>query len=211
MDLPVTEAEDAIPPQGISSASSSASVPVDPIRVVTAEELGPTWNPSCPIGLEELRAVRVAYFGTDGQEHAGELIVHHEVAQEVAAIFADIFEARFPIHEIASAATRGGDDDALMADDITSGFNCRFVDGTNRWSKHAYGRAIDINPFENPWVRAGGKIDPPEAEVYVDRSNSDPRLIRPDGPVVTAFRSQGWSWGGDWVDPDYQHFAHEKS
>ncbi len=46
----------------------------------------------------------------------------------------------------------GGDDHRSMHHDNTSAFNCRFVNGTTRWSMHAYGKAIDINPRENPYV-----------------------------------------------------------
>ena len=53
----------------------------------------------------------------------------------------------------------GGDDDALMAADMTSAFNCRTVSGTTTWSTHAYGTAVDINPVENPYVR-GDAVQP---------------------------------------------------
>lgn len=191
------------------SASSSVVTELSasaPVRVVTESELGVTWHTGCPVGPEALRAVTVRHRDRQMATQYGELIVHETVVQDVLEIFEELFQSNIPIVHIDTAASREGDDDRLMADDITSAFNCRFVDGTTRWSRHASGLAIDINPFENPWVRAGGRIDPPEAARFADRGLGNPEMIRADGPVVAAFRARGWTWGGDWDEPDYQHF-----
>ena len=99
-----------------------------------------------------------------------------------------------------------GSDDASMAADNTSGFNCRRVPGTRTWSQHAFGLAIDINPLENPFVH-DGIVDPPGGRRYLDRSHFRRGMIRPGDVVVGAFASIGWSWGGRWSSPDYQHFS----
>ena len=57
----------------------------------------------------------------------------------------------------------GADDDASMAANNTSGFNCRRVAGQRSWSEHAYGAAIDLNPVQNPYVRPGRSTRPPAA------------------------------------------------
>jgi hypothetical protein len=100
-----------------------------------------------------------------------------------------------------------GSDDASMAADNTSGFNCRFVAGTRRWSMHAYGLAVDVNPVENPYV-ARSRISPPAGGRYVDRARRRPGMAVPRGVLVEAFAVAGWKWGGHWTGtPDYQHFS----
>jgi hypothetical protein len=100
----------------------------------------------------------------------------------------------------------GGSDDASMAADNTSGFNCRYVAGTTRWSAHAYGLAIDVNTVENPYLVAGSVL-PPAGTAFLDRAVHRPGMAVPGGDLVTAFASVGWQWGGRWASPDYQHFS----
>jgi hypothetical protein len=100
----------------------------------------------------------------------------------------------------------GGDDDRSMTANNSSGFNCRPVSGTSRWSEHAYGRAVDINPRQNPYVTARGAVLPPEGEAFVDRRHVRPGMV--DESVVDAFARIGWRWGGSWRSgQDYQHFS----
>jgi poly-gamma-glutamate synthesis protein (capsule biosynthesis protein) len=96
-----------------------------------------------------------------------------------------------------------------MEADNTSAFNCRFVAGTQRWSMHAYGRAIDINPVENPYV-SGSHVSPPAGAPFADRSRDAAGMIHAGDAVVRAFkRRAGWKWGGSWPGGtrDYQHFS----
>jgi hypothetical protein len=89
----------------------------------------------------------------------------------------------------------------------TSGYNCRTVAGSSKLSQHALGRAIDINPLVNPYVK-GGTVDPPEGAPWADRSRNDPGMIKAGDAVVRAFARQGWGWGGAWSSgQDYQHFS----
>jgi hypothetical protein len=91
-----------------------------------------------------------------------------------------------------------------MAADNTSAFNCRFVEGTSRWSMHAYGEAIDVNPVENPYVQ-GSHVSPPAGRPFADRSRVRPGMATPNGVLVRAFASVGWKWGASFGD--YQHFS----
>ena len=101
----------------------------------------------------------------------------------------------------------GGDDAASMAANNTSAFNCRTVAGSARWSEHAYGTAIDINPVQNPYV-AGSAVDPPAGSEYLDRANVRPGMMVSGGVGVNVFRFVGWGWGGDWSSAkDYQHVS----
>jgi hypothetical protein len=178
------------------------------IAAVTAAELGPSWRTGCPVGPADLRRVRVDYWGYDGERHRGDLVVHRSVASDVAAAFGELYDARFQIRRIHPVARYGADDDASMAANNTSAFNCRRVTGGTRWSEHAYGTAIDINPVQNPYVSGGGTVLPPSATPWVDRSLRVPGMIHPNGVVVRAFTAIGWSWGGAWSSPkDYQHLS----
>ena len=95
-----------------------------------------------------------------------------------------------------------------MAADNTSAFNCRYAvaSGPRRWSVHAYGQAIDVNPVENPYV-FGRRVLPPAGRWYLDRAASRPGMAVAGGALVQAFAAVGWGWGGRWSPPDYQHFS----
>ncbi len=102
---------------------------------------------------------------------------------------------------------RASDFRSIEADN-TSAFNCRYVDGTTRWSEHAYGRAIDVNPIENPYVTGDGRVFHDASVPFVDRSPHRPGMAVPGGELVEAFAAAGWGWGGFWSGArDYQHFS----
>ena len=167
-----------------------------------------SWRPGCPVPLADLRLLTVDYWGFDGREHAGELVIHEREAEAVIVAMRRLYDARFPIRRMLLVDAYGGDDDRSMAANNTSAFNCREVTGQpGVWSEHSYGRAIDINPVQNPYV-LDGVVLPPEGRVYADRSLDAAGMIRPGGPVVRAFAEIGWGWGGHWASPtDYQHFS----
>ena len=139
--------------------------------------------------------------------HRGELVVHKDQARVVQDVFRALFRARFPIKRMQLVDVYGGDDDRSMAANNTSGFNCRTVEGSSSWSEHAYGRAVDLNPIQNPAVE-DGRVSPPAGAGYLDRSRQRKGLIRGNDTVVRAFASIGWGWGGYWTSfKDYQHFS----
>ncbi|WP_082930064.1 M15 family metallopeptidase [Mycobacterium sp. 1164966.3] len=195
-----------------AAASPSPSAPPAPVATsvqpVTAADLGTTWHPGCPVEPEQLRRVDVAYIGFDGQTHHGELIVHEELVPDVIAIFEQLHRMSYPVDKIRTVDHYSEADDELsMEDNNTSAFNCRLIPGSNQWSPHAYGRAIDLNPLINPCLYTGGYFEPRNAAAYLDRSRTDPGLIHNDDPVVHVFADRGWAWGGYWAtDTDYQHF-----
>ena len=91
----------------------------------------------------------------------------------------------------------------------TSSFNCRYAvaPGPKSWSMHAYGEAIDVNTVENPYIQ-NGRVTPPNAKAYADRTNVRPGMAVEGGALVRAFALAGWSWGGRWrTSPDYEHFS----
>lgn len=166
---------------------------------------GVSWREGCPVRLDDLRYLRLSHWGIDGRPHIGELVVHARVAAEVVQIFQELYRARFPIAKMRLIEVYGGDDEAAMADNNTSAFNCRRVPGTTTWSKHAFGLAIDINPLLNPYL-TGSRIFPLAGEQYLDRTLNLSGMIAAGDPCHRAFVSRGWTWGGTWRNKDYQHF-----
>lgn len=190
--------------------AASAESPPFSARVVavTAADLPHSWRPGCPVGPAELRLLRLAHWDFAGRRRIGELVVHRDAATDVVAVFRRLYRARFPIRRMVRVDAYRGSDRASMAVDNTSGFNCRFAQaaGPKRWSEHAYGRAIDVNPVENPYL-LGSRVLPPSGRAYLNRSRARAGMATRNGVLVRAFASRGWTWGGRWNSPDYQHFS----
>ncbi len=166
-----------------------------------------SWHRGCPVPVAALRLLRMSYWSFDGEVGEGELIVHRRWARPVLGVFAKLFAAHFPIRRMRLVEAYGSDDDRVGYADDTSGFNCRFVKGTRSWSEHAYGRAIDVNPRENPFV-AGDRVSPPAGRKFLNRHRWRPGMIHTRDRVVRAFAAIGWRWGGYWGYPrDYMHFS----
>ncbi len=174
---------------------------------VTAADLRYSYRPGCPVAPAQLRAIRLRHWDFRGRSRIGVLVVHSAQARRVVSVFRRLYAARFPVRRMLGVEVYRGDDDRSMAADNTSGFNCRVVGGTNRWSEHAYGRAIDVNPVENPYVHSG-LVEPPAGRAYLDRSRRRPGMAIASGVLVRAFAEAGWRWGGFWQSSkDYQHFS----
>ena len=175
------------------------------------QRMGSSRHAGCPVPWGDLRQLQLGYVGFDGRSHVGELVVAAAYARDVVEVFRKLYEARWPIRRMRLVDAYGGDDDRSMAADNTSGFNCRRVKGSARWSDHAFGRAIDLDPAENPYV-TGSSVAPPGSRPYA-RLDRAPGSAVPDGTitsgdvVVRAFAAIGWEWGGSWTEPDYQHFS----
>jgi hypothetical protein len=207
---PAPAATSPPPPAAISPpAPPRTSAPVAPtVHPVTAADLGTSWRAGCPLEPARLRRIVLDHVGFDGRTHRGALIVHEELVAEVIAIFEQLRQLRYPIEKMRTVEHYPGADDELsMQDNNTSAFNCRDIPGTGRWSQHAYGRAIDVNPLLNPFIDRTGAFQPRNAGPYVDRTRSDPGILHDGDPAVRAFTDRGWRWGGHWQTPkDYQHF-----
>lgn len=181
-----------------------ASIPTERAERMT----GTSWHAGCPVPLSDLRILRVAHRGFDGEPRVGELIVHREVATDVLAAFRELYEAGYPIERMQPVSDFGGDDDRSMAANNTSAFNCRPITGRSRgFSAHSYGTAIDLNPLYNPYVR-GDQVAPPAGRRWADRTRAHPARLDPQGSAVQAFTRRGFRWGGSWKRlKDYQHFV----
>lgn len=170
---------------------------------------GVSWHRGCPVGLGELRLLTVSHWGFDGGVHRGRLVVNRDAATGMLGVMRKLFQLRYPIRQMRLVDAYGADDHRSMDADNTSAFNCRFVAGSGGvWSEHAYGRALDLNPLENPYVTESGYVSPPAGAPFADRSRHAKGLVHRGGPVVAAFAAAGWEWGGNWPWPrDYQHFS----
>jgi D-alanyl-D-alanine carboxypeptidase len=198
-----------------SAAGGGAAQPAEGFRAtvrpipphLVATMTGRSWHAGCPVGLTDLRLVRATHWGFDGRVRQGRIVVHRDVAATVAKVLRRLFDERFPIRRMVPVDAYGASDYRSIEADNTSAFNCRYVDGTTRWSEHAYGRAIDLNPIENPYVTSSGTTSHRASRSYLDRSPR-PGMAVEGGAVVQAFDAVGWDWGGRWTGAkDYQHFS----
>ena len=207
----------AVAPSAPADVVNGSGVPTDPgsapgfsssVTAVTEADLGSSWRPGCPVAPDGLRLVRLTYWGFDGTSHTGSIVVASSVSDLMVVAFRTLYNQRFPIRRMEPVSVFGGDDDASMAADNTSAFNCRAAvsDGPAHWSNHAYGLAIDVNPVENPYL-FGGEVLPPAGADFADRSSYRPGMAVAGGVLPSAFAGVGWSWGGTWASPDYQHFS----
>jgi D-alanyl-D-alanine carboxypeptidase len=192
------------------AGASSASPPrfVGTVSPVTRADLPYSYRPGCPVAPSQLRLVRVSHWGFDGKARVGSVVVRFDVARDIVAVFRRLHKERFPIRRLRGIDAYKGRDAASLAADNTSAFNCRYAiaPGPKRWSAHAYGLAIDVNPVENPYLDRGA-VKPPAGRRYLNRSRVRPGMAVPGGVLVRAFAAVGWSWGGRWSSPDYQHFS----
>ncbi len=159
-------------------------------------------SPAPPEILAAQTLLNIPFIGFDGESRIGQLVVAGDLAAEVAEIFRQIFIARFPIGKIIPARAFGWSDDDSMAANNCSGFNFRVKVGKSELSAHATGRAIDINPRQNPYLR--GEVTLPIGAIY---DPSAAGTLTAESVPVRAFESFGWTWGGRWTTlKDYHHF-----
>ena len=170
------------------------------------------YRKGCPLKIEDLRAVNVKHYGFDQKIKNGTLIVHKDVAQDVVKVFYELLAIKYPIKQIVPIHNFNSSDFASIEADNTSAFNCRKATGESSWSKHAYDKAIDINPIENPYVFRSGNTSHKNSVFFLkrvhdkNRSNDQAVLVNGD-EVIKIFAKYGWGWGGVWRGAkDYQHF-----
>lgn len=187
------------PPASNGFESTISAIPAD----VLARS---SWHEDCPVGLDDLAYITVSHVGFDGNIHTGEMIVNGRVAADVVGVFAELYAAGFPIEEM--RVIRAEEIDAPPTGDgnVTGSFACREAVNSGNWSQHAYGLAIDVNPFHNPYLK-GDLVIPELASFYLDRDLRLPGMVE-TSIVVEAFASIGWRWGGNWNSlKDWMHFS----
>jgi len=166
-------------------------------------------DPRCPDEIRKRqKLVTLFYYSFDKRVHRGQLVIDRELEEDIKRVFALALKEKFPIHSVIPISNRRfrkhshWDDDLSMASNNTSAFNYRLITGGTKLSNHAYGRAIDINPVQNPYIK--GKTVLPSIAKHDPRTEG---TLTEDHPVTRAFLQLGWEWGGTWdTRKDYQHF-----
>lgn len=180
---------------------------------IFAKMQGKSYKEDCTVPREDLRYVHVRHMGFDGEAKDGELVVNKAIADDVLAIFEELYKADYPIEKVRLVDEYDADDEASMSDNNSSAFNFRFISHTTRISKHGLGMAVDINTRYNPYVKTvDGKlsIEPANGADYVDRSKDFPHKIDHEDLCYKLFKEHGFIWGGDWThSKDYQHFERD--
>ena len=193
------ETPDHLPPPPTQEFRSEVSEVPDDVLARS------TWRPECPVPRDELRWVLVTFWGFDGEVHTGELMLRADAVESVVAGFAHLHERRFPIEEMRIVDTPELDAPPTGDGNNTTAFVCRPTRGSTAWSEHAQGRAVDINPFHNPYVK-GDVVLPELATAYVDRTDLRPGMLTADD--VAGFTGVGWGWGGVWRSlQDHMHLS----
>jgi len=171
---------------------------------------GLSYKEDCTIPYDDLRYLSLNYINFSGEIVTGELICNKLIADDLIEIFYELFVAGYQIDKIKLIDEYQADDDLSCADDNTSCFNYRVVEGSTNLSKHAMGMAIDINPIFNPYVTFPDgiqRVSPAGSEVYADRSLDFAHKINEADLCYQLFISHGFTWGGNWKTlKDYQHF-----
>jgi D-alanyl-D-alanine carboxypeptidase len=204
----------ALPATLLALAPYQASVEPLPKPVQAQLRSGGFWHKGCPVGLSGLRLLTVRHWGWDGRQHTGQLVVNATAARPLARVFGKLYGLHFPIRHMLLSDMYGPKSGRPSNGDVTASFECRqsvpspCVGGnaSGRWSMHAYGLAVDVNPLENPYVGCGQSRDP-AARPYFNRSRHRRGMVTPN--VIRAFGSIGWGWGGAWTGntKDYMHFS----
>lgn len=166
-----------------------------------------TWQPACPVKASDLRYLTMTFRGFDGRAHTGEMLVNASGATGITKVFGQLFAAHFPLEEMRVTSPAELTAPPTGDGNTTSAFVCRPARGQTTWSAHAFGLAVDVNPFCNPYTQRD-LVLPELASAYVDRARVRPGMVLAGDATVRAFAAIGWSWGGAWTSPkDRMHFT----
>lgn len=193
-------------PGNAASPTVDATITAIPDAQWNAMIAAGVWHKGCPVDRSQLSRVDLNFNGFDGNVHRGALIVRTDVAASVVRIFTRLFDSGFRIRRMSPIEAYHGDDNASMAADNTSAFNCRRASQANApvtGSPHANGRAIDVNPYENPWIDPRCNCFRPDSKYGKQRTGQG--VITKGSVAWQAFTNEGWIWQ-DNKTPDYQHF-----
>lgn len=169
-----------------------------------------SFKEDCTIPQEELRYIKVLHYNLEKQICLGEMVCNKALADDLIDIFKVLYDAKYPIEKMLLVDDYNADDDLSGEDNNSSAFNFRFIAGTTRLSNHSTGRAVDINPRYNPYVKWSNgnlNISPMNGADYVDRTTNFPYKIDTEDLCFKEFVKRGFTWGGDWTSlKDYMHF-----
>ena len=177
---------------------------------------GRSYRDNDDITLEDLRYLTIPYYNFEQQVILGEMIVNKDIQEDVVDIFKELFNNKYEINSIKLIDDYWQDGyDGNIADNRsieannTSCFCYRKATGGESISNHGYGRAIDINPQQNPYVENGQNTHRNADEYVNNRYVGEPHVIVASDEDIcySIFTKHGFTWGGNWLNPiDYQHF-----
>lgn len=173
---------------------------------VQARMAGKSMPDHAMISYKQLRYLKIPYYDFDGEIQEGEMVCNEAIAHDLLEIFRTLFEAQYQFCSIRLIDDFNADDEASMRANNTSCFCYRTIAGSKMLSQHALGRAVDVNPLQNPYVN-GRWVQPATAGEYVDRSKDFPHKLDAQDLCKRTFVEHGFTWAGDWpAEKDYQHF-----
>jgi hypothetical protein len=185
---------------------------VEPISDAVFQRIyGRSFKKGCTVARAQLRYLKVLHYNLNGEILLGEMVCHKDISADLIDIFRRLFNARYPIERMVLIDEYNADDETSMRANNTSCFNFRTVAGSKRLSKHSLGKAVDINPFYNPYVKTHSNgttsVRPKGAERYANRTKDFDYKITPNDLCYKEFIRHGFTWGGNWrTMKDYQHF-----
>jgi len=171
-------------------------------------------KPAPPEVVDQLVSLEVSYRDFQHIPHKDIIEVNRALKDDVISFFKYAYYLNFPIHEVSVSSDPrfNWDDNKLMAANVTSGFNYRTIAGTDRPSQHGLGRAIDVNPRQNPYIVLDDQGNPVVAPRGASWLMGTPGTLHRDHPLIQLMLSRGWVWGGNWTLQDldgavidYQH------
>ena len=206
--------EPTLTPAPISNRGTSEVIPEN----IRASMQGKSMKANATVSFDDLRYLTIPHYDFNYNVVTGHLVVADDVAEDVLDIFAELFDAKYPIERMELIDKYNASDYTSIEYNNTSAFNYRVVStGTGKLSKHALGRAIDINPQQNPYVYSNGQGAHENAREFWKRDVSKwsreidrAAYIGSDTEICRIFKKHGWTWGGDWSEKDYQHFEKTK-
>jgi len=197
------QAADVLPPPKDGAFHWTAA----PISPAIRTRMGETYKAGCPVALGDLRYLTLVFRGFDGRAHTGEVVVRQAAVPRFVAAFRRLFALGFPIEEMRLPGTKDMTERPTGDGNDTAAFVCRPARGQTRFSAHAYGLAVDVNPFQNPYVK-DDLVLPELASAYRDRSWVRDGMFERGSAALHAFTDNGFTWGGSFSRPkDYQHMT----
>ncbi|WP_300729527.1 M15 family metallopeptidase [uncultured Bacteroides sp.] len=202
-----TVPESYIKAHGYEGFFTSTPIPDSIFRIMK----GKSYKADCTVPRKSLRYIRCLHRNIEGQAIVGEMVVNKAIANDVVAIFKELYRNKYPIERMRLIDYWDADDERSMSANNSSAFNFRFISHTRTVSKHGKGMAVDINTLYNPYHRVlrNGKeiVEPAAGKPYLDRSKNFPYKITKGDLCYRLFIKHGFRWGGDWKNSkDYQHF-----
>lgn len=170
-----------------------------------------SYKNNCTVSRSDLRYLHLLHYTEDGKIKLGEMICHKDIANALIDIFRELFNNHYPIERMQLIDDFDADDIKSMEHNNTTCFNFRVVAGSKKLSNHSMGKAVDINPLYNPYVkrRSNGtyKISPETGKAYTDRTKKFKYKIDHNDLAYKLFTKHGFRWGGNYRSlKDYQHF-----